>query len=537
MRHRRAQPGESRWGRWKGPLGREALDHRRRGRSRTATAPTPVVIVAATGAVPGLEVPGDHDADGLHPAWHVDDTAQAALGEDIVVGGLAGVPRRCVAGGFVDADEKVEPFVVLVVLPCNGGEVVTTASRQARGRTEFRLTTAPASALTAGLLAATGLVLPLAATAATPSSASLTLRLLRSVAGGFRRSLGPSIARRQRFIVPVFTGGRGSLPRRVLPGLGAVAAAAAPAAAPSPPPATASGLLVATRFARSSRPVVAVDPLRGVAVVPAASAAWRLRFQRRIPVERRAHRRARLDRRSFPLAAPGRVVGMTRTGLRAASFPALAGSGATVFAAPARRSAGGIGHVFPRADGAIVFVGQPLVPLGVAAARLRGVVAITPATTASAAPATAAAATARLAVVRCPFPIVAGARSAIGPIVAQTALHGIATTGVVARGAASRVPPVALRSGRWCGGLVSPRPRIVRGAPDGFGLGECRPGLTPSRRLVIHGLAARRDVVIARPSTIVAVASAAAASVATSTLAAWAAVSTLTARRTAILRC
>jgi len=94
-----------------------------------------VVVVATRRTVAGIEIPGDHDADRLHPARHIAD----ALDENLVV---VTTPRFTLRGSFpasvLDAKE-IESFVILFVATGDGCEILPAAPRQARSGAQFGL--------------------------------------------------------------------------------------------------------------------------------------------------------------------------------------------------------------------------------------------------------------------------------------------------------------------------------------------------------------------------------------------------------------
>ena len=81
---------------------------------------------AAPTLVAGVEVSGDHDTDGFDPARHVEDGAEPAFLEDVVV---ARIPRPAsgILARLLDAEE-LETLVVVVMTPGDRRKVVATSS-------------------------------------------------------------------------------------------------------------------------------------------------------------------------------------------------------------------------------------------------------------------------------------------------------------------------------------------------------------------------------------------------------------------------
>lgn len=253
-----------------------------------------MIVAASRRTVPGVEVAGDDDADRLHPARHVRDARQPAVGEKLVVVAAAGLGPRRLPPGILDP-EKVEPFVVLVVTSGNRSEIVPAAAGEPRRRTEFGLRAATASATSASGGAPTGLrlgpfrgrfrggagtrcrTLPVA-----PPTTAASARFSLAAGRRPRRSGGPTVSGGQRLIlraviatrhgsrlIACLLGGRSIL-------TGAFPAAATAATATATTPAAPSRLLVAGVATRNAivRGAVAghvVGRLAGLEIDPAPS--------------------------------------------------------------------------------------------------------------------------------------------------------------------------------------------------------------------------------------------------------------------------
>lgn len=82
--------------------------------------------------VAGVEVGGDHDADGLHPAGHLADRVEAAFSEDVVFRMRPLFARGGVAAAGLFDPKKLEALVIFFEPAGHRSEVVTTAARQSR---------------------------------------------------------------------------------------------------------------------------------------------------------------------------------------------------------------------------------------------------------------------------------------------------------------------------------------------------------------------------------------------------------------------
>ncbi len=175
-----------------------------------------MVVAAPRRAVAGIEVAGNDDADGLHPARHVGDAAEPAFGEELVVIAAPGLGPRRLTTGLFDAEE-IEPFVVLVVASGDRGEIVSPATGETRRRTEFRFGAASASARPSPRGAAAPLRLgPFRSrltrraggprrrafpVAATPAAAAPRFSFATAVGSGAGRSGGTAVAGGEWFVV------------------------------------------------------------------------------------------------------------------------------------------------------------------------------------------------------------------------------------------------------------------------------------------------------------------------------------------------
>lgn len=180
------------------------------GRDSTALAP-----FASAGSAPGGEVAGDHDADGLDPAGHVEHAAEAALGQHVVIGRG---PRAGVgfAGRIFDA-EKLEPLVVLIVAARHRSEVASPAAGDAGFVAAATVASLARSASCRGLAAVTGGAPPVlpglpagAAATAAPTAGRLATAIGRRRLGGRPRlrvsGRAAPVACRQRFVVEIAVG-------------------------------------------------------------------------------------------------------------------------------------------------------------------------------------------------------------------------------------------------------------------------------------------------------------------------------------------
>ncbi len=83
--------------------------------SRLGALPTAAIasLTAAAATAAASEIARDHDPDRLHPAGHVENGVEPALGQHVVVFSRTGA-RGGVTNGLLDA-EKLEALVVLVI--------------------------------------------------------------------------------------------------------------------------------------------------------------------------------------------------------------------------------------------------------------------------------------------------------------------------------------------------------------------------------------------------------------------------------------
>jgi hypothetical protein len=156
---------------------------------------------------PGIEIPGDHNTDRLHPTGDVEHRIQAALGEDLIVFGVSGTARRVLAGLF--DPQEFETLIVLVSATRHWREIIATAAGKG-GRSRIARPALPAAALGPARTALARSSLPAAAgsalTAAASASAPARLTLALTVgAGGVAGTSGwpATVAGGQGFVVAV----------------------------------------------------------------------------------------------------------------------------------------------------------------------------------------------------------------------------------------------------------------------------------------------------------------------------------------------